>query len=179
MANYLVTDAELTATAEAVRQKGGTSALIPWQAGTGFKAAVEAIPSGASLPSVISKIDGGSFTLASDTKCSLLDIATALNTPAKGFVIWCDELLDFETVSNKAIVSASVCLRTFASASDTYRYGYYAYLQRQTSGSTYNGATTLVYENQPPKFTGNNKINYYVSDTFYIADKTYYWLAWA
>lgn len=46
MADYIVSDTELTATAEAVRQKGGTSALIPWQAGTGFKAAVDAIPSG-------------------------------------------------------------------------------------------------------------------------------------
>lgn len=50
MADYIVSDTELTATAEAVRQKGGTSALIPWQAGTGFKAAVDAIPSGGSGP---------------------------------------------------------------------------------------------------------------------------------
>lgn len=46
MSNYIVTDTELTATAEAVRQKGGTSTLIPWQAGTGFADAVGAIPSG-------------------------------------------------------------------------------------------------------------------------------------
>jgi hypothetical protein len=46
MAYYLVTDQELTASAAAVRQKGGTAALIPWQAGTGFKAAIDAIVSG-------------------------------------------------------------------------------------------------------------------------------------
>lgn len=66
MANYLVTDAELTATAAAVRQKGGTSAMIPWQAGTGFKAAVDAIV-------------GGSGTLHSDlpsyVKAEAYDVA--------------------------------------------------------------------------------------------------------
>lgn len=46
MSNYIVSDTELTATAEAVRQKGGTAALIPWQTGTGFADAVGAIPSG-------------------------------------------------------------------------------------------------------------------------------------
>lgn len=46
MANYIVSDTELTATAEAARQKGGAAALIPWKAGTGFADAIEAIPSG-------------------------------------------------------------------------------------------------------------------------------------
>lgn len=46
MADYLVTEAELQQTAGALRTKGGTSAPIEWGAGTGFKAAVEALPSG-------------------------------------------------------------------------------------------------------------------------------------
>lgn len=46
MSNYIVTGTELTAVADAIRTKGGTAALIPWQAGTGFADAVGAIPSG-------------------------------------------------------------------------------------------------------------------------------------
>lgn len=46
MADYLVTEAELQQTAGALRTKGGTSAPIEWGAGTGFKTAVEALPSG-------------------------------------------------------------------------------------------------------------------------------------
>lgn len=46
MSNYLVTDTELTQTAAALRTKGGTSEQIEWGSGTGFKSAIEALPSG-------------------------------------------------------------------------------------------------------------------------------------
>lgn len=47
-------DAALTATADAIRTKGGTSAQIAFDAATGFKNAVDALPSGGGgVPSVI------------------------------------------------------------------------------------------------------------------------------
>jgi len=44
MANYLATDTDLTAVADAIRQKGGTSAQMAFPAG--FVSAVQAIPTG-------------------------------------------------------------------------------------------------------------------------------------
>lgn len=60
MANYIVSDTEMTATAEAVRQKGGTAELIPWKAGTGFADTVEAIPSGGG--NVVTELIDGTLT---------------------------------------------------------------------------------------------------------------------
>lgn len=132
---------------------------------------------GGSLPSVISKIDGGSFTLSNDTQCNTYSITTTLNDPAKYFLIWTDDLDSFGAISNKGLILAMVNIRQFESASGTTRYGCYSYIQRQTNGSSYQSISTMTYANQPGKFTGNNTINYNVSDTYYIAGKLYKWLA--
>lgn len=44
MANYKVTDTELTGVANAIRTKGGTSAQLEWP--SGFSSAIAAIPTG-------------------------------------------------------------------------------------------------------------------------------------
>ena len=134
---------------------------------------------GGSLPSVISAIDGGSFTLASDTQCSAYNIATALNSPASRFLIWTDDLDSFESVSKKVLIQAMVDFqRIETSSSSTVRYGFYTYTQRNTNGSSYNGLSGMAYANQPGRFTGNNWINYNIGDTYYLAGVTYKWLAW-
>ena len=46
MSDYLVTDIELTETADAIRAKTGDANPIEWESGTGFADAVAAIPSG-------------------------------------------------------------------------------------------------------------------------------------
>ena len=47
MANmYIVTEEELTATADSIRQKTGTTTQLEWEEDNGFKSAIEAIPSG-------------------------------------------------------------------------------------------------------------------------------------
>lgn len=50
MSDYLVTDTELTETADAIRAKTGDSSLIEWESGTGFADAVAAISGGGSKP---------------------------------------------------------------------------------------------------------------------------------
>lgn len=132
---------------------------------------------GGSLPTSISKIDGGSFTPTNDTSCSLYNIATTLNVPARYFLIWTDDLDQFGTISKKGLILAMVNIRQFESASGTTRYGYYSYIQRQTNGSSYQSVSTMTYANQPEQFTNSNMIRYYVSDTYYIAGKLYKWLA--
>ena len=48
MAEYVTTDTELTSVANAIRTKGGTSASLAYP--TGFVSAIEAIPTGSTLP---------------------------------------------------------------------------------------------------------------------------------
>ena len=140
---------------------------------------LEYVKSGGALPSSISKIDGGTFSVNSDTKCSSVDIPTTLGVPAKKFVIWTDDLPSFEALSNRALLFVSVNLGNFESASGTTRYGSCFYMHRQTAGGTYQGNTTLNYSNLPESYSNSTKINYYVGDTYYTANKTYKWLAWA
>lgn len=66
MADYLTTDTELTSVANAIRTKGGTSASLVYPAG--FVSAIEAIPTGSTLPSATGVYFGnvivmGSFTI--------------------------------------------------------------------------------------------------------------------
>ena len=177
MAEYLIQDTSLDAIADAINAKtGGSSAMTPAEMVT----EIGSIPSGGgSLPSSISAIDGGSFTLASDTKCDVYRIATTLNVPAKYFLIWTDDLNSFGAISNKGLITATVNIRQFESASGTTRYGFYSYIQRQAAGGSYQNSATMYYANNPETFTDSNMIRYYVSDTYYIAGKLYKWVAFA
>lgn len=177
MANvYRILKSTLDDIADAIRAKtGGSAAMTPAQ----MVAAIGNIPTGGSLPSVISKIDGGSFTLTSDTVCSAYNIPTTLNSPAARFLIWTEDLNLFEAVSKKALIQAVVDFqRIETSSSSAVRYGFYSYTQRNTNGSSYNGLSGMAYSNQPSRFTGNDWINYFISDTYYLAGVTYKWLAW-
>ena len=140
---------------------------------------LEYVKSGGALPSSISKIDGGSFTVASDTKCSTYSISTSLGEPAKYFLIWTDDLNDYGAIANKGLILAMVNIRQFDYTSSAPRYGFYSYIQRQTNGNSNQSYSTMNYENNPASFTDSTMINYYASDTYYIADKTYHWLALA
>jgi hypothetical protein len=186
MAEMLVDGAKLdacnTAEADAIRAKTGGSSPIPYDYANnkGFADAIAAIPSGGGgLPTGISAIDAGEFTVASNTLCESYNIPTQLGIPAKGFVIFSDDLTNFEVQTVKGLLSCSVNIFNFESASGANRYGYYSYIQRQVNGNTYGGVTFMSYSNQPEKFANGERIRYAVSDTYYIANKKYKWFAWA
>jgi len=63
MADYLVTDTELTGVADAIRTKGGTSAALEWPAG--YSQAVAAIPTGITPTGTISITENGSYDVTS------------------------------------------------------------------------------------------------------------------
>lgn len=213
MANYIVSDTELTATAEAVRQKGGTSALIPWQAGTGFKTAIDAIPSGGitptgtkqisitqngtttedvtqyanakitvnvpsgpSLPSVISKIDGGSFTPSSDLQSSALTISHNLGVAPKGFVIWTEDELS-------GTIATRYAAQFFLSASDVHRSNGNIYAAIGGATILYNGNTSFANatakDDQIDSFMTASTIGWNNTLIYCKAGLTYKWLAWA
>lgn len=147
--------------------------------GSAYTPVVVNVPSGTELPSVISKLDGGSFTLASDTKCSVYSISTALNAPAKYMIVWTDELNSVEAISYKSLVVGFAYIRTFEYSTGVTRYGAYYNLQRQANGDAYNGASTLNYANNPEQWTNNNMIRFYAGDVYYLAGVTYKWIAMA
>lgn len=66
MADYLTTDTELTSVADAIRTKGGTSALLEWP--DGFVDAIDAISGGGG---------GSSHTVTCNAKCQVLTASGA------------------------------------------------------------------------------------------------------
>lgn len=70
MANYLTTDTDLTAVADAIRTKGGTSASLAFPAG--FVSAIGNIPSGGGS-SIFTLLD--TITVPSDTRAVNLDFS--------------------------------------------------------------------------------------------------------
>lgn len=182
MINYIVTDPELTATADAIRTKGGTAALIPWQAGTGFADAVGAIPSGggASLPSIISALAGGSFTLSESARCNTQQIQHGMAAVPKGFFIWSDDAFT-ETGTGDGTMY--------------YESGYFSIIDTQNANGAFAGYFVCQYRRQSDMRVGVNnglrtsaQISGYVNATSicmissnesFQAGKTYKWLAWA
>lgn len=74
MANYKVTDTELTSVANAIRTKGGTQAQLEWP--TGFVSAVNDISGGGTVYTHSIYIDGGTYISKGRTV-----IVTASSTP--------------------------------------------------------------------------------------------------
>ena len=82
-------DAALTATANAIRTKGGTSAQIAFDDETGFAAAIAALPSGGgSLPAGLNAIAYGTFTPAQQITSGNYDISHTLGITPTGAIIW-------------------------------------------------------------------------------------------
>ena len=182
MANYIVTDTELTATAEAVRQKGGAATLIPWQTGTGFADAVGAIPSGggAELPSIISALAGGSFTLSESARCNTQQIQHGMAAVPKGFFIWSDDAFTETGTGDTTLYFES---------------GYFSNIDMQNASGAVAGYFVCQYRRQSDmRVSLNNgirtsaQISGFVNATSicmnspnesFQAVKTYKWLAWA
>lgn len=184
MANYIVSDTEMTATAAAVRQKGGTSALIPWQAGTGFADAVGAIPTsgggGAELPSIISALAGGSFTLSESARCNTQQIQHGMAAVPKGFFIWSDDAFTETGTGDTTLYFESgyfsnIDTRNTSGACA----GYYAcqyYRQSDMRVGLNNGVRTSA---QISGFVNATRICMNSSNESFLAGKTYKWIAWA
>lgn len=182
MSNYIVTDTELTAVADAIRTKGGTAALIPWQAGTGFADAVGAIPSGggASLPSVISKIDGGSFTLASDTVGTSHWISHSLGVLPKCITIWTEDS-DLRTstaaVAQRYLICSQLTLIDWLTG--TTNNGLIPqHLFRNTNGATSNTGSPIA-QAAVGNYIQTTRFNNALGAAYYKAGVEYKWVAYA
>lgn len=119
---------------------------------------------GGSLPSVISKIDGGSFTVSSDTASGSYSISHNLGETPKGFLIWSEDI-QYEAYSVRVTVKIaysegekSEYLYWQANTNATARYGAQAGSADDLTSTTFKAT---------------------ISANYYKAGCTYKWLAWA
>lgn len=129
--------------------------------GTAYTPVTVNVPSGGSLPSVISKIDGGSFTLASDTLTGNHSITHSLGVVPSGIAMWSDDIVveaySVRTVKYLvAIGTAYVIMQINTNAAD-----------RQVNGTLASGNLSA----------SSFKIT--LASNYYKAGATYKWLAWA
>ena len=176
MAEYLIQGTTLDAIADAINAKtGGASAMTPAEMVT----EIASIPSGGgSLPPVISKIDGGSFTLASDTAGDRQSISHSLGVVPKGFVIWTEDELsgtvDTRYMSNCYVAAANIVDKNLNN-----------YVAVGAASLLYNGtasqltSNTLLTAASVQSFMDATRIRWYNTMLFYKAGLTYKWLAWA
>ena len=168
----------LDAEANAIRAKtGGTSDLaFDFANNKGFADEIAAISSGGgSLPSVISKIDGGSFTLASDTAGDRQSVSHSLGVVPKGFVIWTeDELSGTEATRYLANCGATV-IHVVDKASNHYACSGWVTLLYNGNASIINNAlyTDASRVMDAQRIIWGNPL------LFYKAGCQYKWFAWA
>ena len=156
-------DSDLEDVADAIRAKSGGSSQLAFPAG--FISEIGSIQTGGggggSLPSVISKIDGGSFTLASDTLTGSYSISHTLGVAPSGIAIWSDDIVaeSYSVRTTWQILAAStkyVVYQINTNATDRFAGG-------NIGGSDF----------------GTTAFKVTISSNYYKAGATYQWLAWA
>lgn len=131
---------------------------------------------GGSLPSSISKLDGGSFTLASDAIVNTYKISHSLGIVPKGFMIWTDDLDFSMSEATRYLTQMLAGSGSFGTAATK---GVYS-----TLAKTENATNTL--RDYIAQISGTNYSNTFSSTNIgciltsmsYKAGATYNWLAW-
>lgn len=156
--------------AEAIRNKGVSGSFKPEQ----MAAAIESIEGGGgSLPSSINKLDGGSFTVASDTDVRNYSISHNLGEKPKGFAIWSDDVVygTSETTIMVANLLYKVCNYS-ATAVGSYM------MTRKTTNGAFGQYTNTVATTAENSWLSTSDIKIGITST-YKAGCTYKWIAWA
>lgn len=138
------------------------------------------VPSGASLPSIISKIDGGSFTLASDTAGNNHWISHNLGEAPKGVIIWTDDS-DLRTstaaVAQRYLLCSTIALLEWVTGT-TSNAAVPNHLFRNTNGVTGNTGSPITQSIVGNHFQTTRFTNA-VGSLYYKAGVEYKWVAFA
>lgn len=134
--------------------------------------------SGGGLPTSISKIDGGSFTVASNTKCDAYSIAHNLGTIPKGFCVWTDDETSATAVDIYALIYSQFLTLTHDTQSGTSNSGCLMQYYRITTGKTAS-ATRTPSATQLSGYVTNTQFKINDPAINYRAGNTYKWIAWA
>lgn len=130
------------------------------------------VPSGASLPSVISKIDGGSFTFAADAAIQSNKINHSLGIKPKGYIIWSESvMMDDEAYANQTLMFSYGIGFSWKNAGTTHGVGYSYAMWRRTNGA--------VSENSADSPTITDTQIAPVGFYYWRGGVQYNWLAWA
>ncbi len=132
---------------------------------------------GGSLPSVISAIDGGEFTLQSDTTASSYPVQHSLGVIPKAVIVWTDGELAETANTKRYIMNCYICQSNLKSGANTYK------LTASTFIQNINGGYAHLYAD----ITANNVGQYLTASTFkynntavyYKTGVTYKWIAFA
>lgn len=148
--------------------------------GSAYSPVTVAIPSGASLPSIISALAGGSFTLSESARCNTQQIQHGMAAVPKGFFIWSDDAFTETGTGDTTLYFES---------------GYFSNIDtRNASGAVAGYFACQYYRQSDMRVSLNNgirtsaQISGYVNATnicmnnsteSFQGGKTYKWLAWA
>lgn len=100
---------------------------------------------GGGLPSSISKIDGGSFTVASDTVCNTYRIGHNLGVIPKGVYVWCDSFTENTTYTADRLISWFMGFLSYTNDGTSYSTGEYMQFHRTAGGTAYVDSSYFNY----------------------------------
>lgn len=135
------------------------------------------VPSGASLPSVISKLDGGSFTLASDTAGTAYWISHNLGVLPKHIFIWTDDSdlrTSTATGSERYLLCAQLALMDWVTGTASNAL-LPQYLCRNINGTTSNLGSPIT-QAAVGNYIQTTRFNNTVGSLFYKAGVEYKWV---
>lgn len=135
---------------------------------------------GGSLPSQISKIDGGSFTLTSDTTGTNHWISHNLGVLPKAIVIWTEDselLTSTAAVAQRYIISSLLVLVDWVTGSA--QNGIFpTHLFRNTNGATSNTGSPIT-QAAVGNYIQTTRFNNALGAAYYKANVEYKWIAFA
>lgn len=176
MAVRKINESTLTDIADAIRSKTGGSALINPEDMADEIESISTGGGGGSLPSIISKIDGGSFTPSSDTQASSYSISHSLGVTPKGFVIWTEDDLS-GNVATRYMANSFLTLTDVTRSNDTH------YDAMGVTSLLYNGNTSTVNATvasaNVDDFMNSSSIKWNNNLIYFKSGLSYKWLAWA
>ena len=179
MSDYLIDGSTLEDIADAIRSKTGGSSLIDPEDMPTEIASISG-GGGGSLPSVISKIDGGSFTPSSDTAGTSYWISHNLGVLPKTIVIWTEDselLTSTAAVAQRYIISSLLVLVDWVTGSA--QNGIFpTHLFRNTNGATSNTGSPIT-QSAVGNYIQTTRFNNALGAAYYKAGVEYKWVAFA
>lgn len=148
--------------------------------GTAYTPVTVNVPTGGSLPSVIGKIDGGSFTLASDTVGTSHWISHSLGVLPKCIIIWTDDP-DLRTstsaVAHRYLLCSQLVLMDWVTGTASNAL-IPNHLFRNTNGATSNTGSPITQANVG-NYVQTTRFNNALGPAYYKAGIEYKWVAFA
>ena len=173
-------DSNLGDVADAIRAKSGGSSQLAFPSGFISEIGNISTGGGASLPSIISKIDGGSFTPSSDTVGTSYWISHNLGVVPKGIIIWTEDS-DLRTstaaAAERYIISSSLVLIDWTTGA-TVNALLPQHLFRNTNGATPNTGSPIT-QAAVENYIQTTRFNNALGAAYYKAGVEYKWVAFA